>query len=285
MPSPREAIIPLQKKVRVAVLGAGTIARLVLERAREGDLPNVQFVALNGRSRASGGSALADEFALPFVISRAELLAHKPDVVLEAASHEAVREHLVPLLDAGVSVIVLSAGALVDEDLRLVAEQAANRSGAQLYVPSGGIGGLDVLKAACAAGVDEVSIQVAKPPAAWRGIRYVEALGVDLAHLDRPRILFEGSALDGVPHFPQNVNIAAVLSLAGVGAKQTRLRVVADPALTVNTHTIHVRGRSGDFTVVLGNVPSPDNPKTSWLACYSAVAALQQISSPIRFGT
>jgi len=144
------------------MLGAGTIARLVLERARQGDLPGVQFVAVSGRSRASAGRALAEEFALPFVVGRAELLAHSPDVVLEAASHDAVREHLVPLLDGGRTVIVLSAGALIDDGLRRNAEQAANRSGGLLYVPSGGIGGLDVLKAACAAGAYEVSILVAK---------------------------------------------------------------------------------------------------------------------------
>jgi len=222
----------------VAVLGAGTIARLVLERARAGDLPDVQFVAVSGRSRASRGLGLADEFGFPFVVSRADLLAQKPDAVLEAASHDALREHLVPLLDAGVSVIVLSAGALVDDDLRHRAEQAAKRSGVRLYVPSGGIGGLDALKAACAAGVDHVSIQVAKPPAAWKGIPYVEALGVDLARLDQPLTLFEGRAVDGVPHFPQNANTAAVLALGGVGAERTRLDVEADPSLRANTHTI-----------------------------------------------
>src|SRR3954469_22502024 len=111
MPAPIEPIIPLQNKVRVAVLGAGTIARLVLERARLGDLPDVRFVALSGRSEASAGRALAERFALPFVVSREDLLAQNPKVVLEAASHQAVREHVVPLLDAGVSVIVLSAGA------------------------------------------------------------------------------------------------------------------------------------------------------------------------------
>ena len=67
---------------------------------------------------------------------------------------------------------------------------AAKRSGGLLYVPSGGIGGLDALKAACAAGVDHVSIQVAKPPQAWRNIPYVDALGIDLMRLDQPRTLF-----------------------------------------------------------------------------------------------
>jgi aspartate dehydrogenase len=152
-------------------------------------------------------------------------------------------------------------------------------------VPSGGIGGLDALKTACLAGVDEVSIQVAKPPAAWKGIPYVEALGVDLGRLDGACTLFEGPARVGVPHFPQNVNIAAVLSLAGIGMDRTRLKVVADPALTLNTHTIRVAGRSGRFKMVLENVPSPENPKTSWLACYSALAAVRSLGSRVRYGT
>ena len=195
--------------------------------------------------------------------------------MLEAASHEAVREHLAALLEAGVHVVVLSAGALADDGLRRAAEAAAASSGALFYVPSGGIGGLDALKTACLAGVDEVSIQVAKPPAAWKGIAYVEKSGVDLDRLKAPYTLFEGPAREGVPHFPQNVNIAAVLSLAGVGMDRTQLKVVADPALTLNTHTIRVSGASGRMTLVLENVPAPENPKTSWLACYSALAALR----------
>ena len=266
------------------MLGGGTIARLVLEQSRAGQLPRVEFVALSGRSAGSRGAALAREFGLSYVVGGEHLLEQKPDVVLEAASHEAVREHLVRFLDHGTSVIVLSAGALTDDRLRRNAEQAAEKSGALLHVPSGGIGGLDALKSACRAGVDEVSIQVAKPPAAWKGIPYVVALGVDLDRLKGPHTLFEGTARDGVPHFPQNVNIAAVLSLAGIGLDQTRLKVVADPGLTFNTHTIQVSGRTGRFTVLLENVPTPDNPKTSWLACCSALSALRSIAANVRYG-
>src|SRR5688572_14723918 len=203
--------------MRVALLGGGTIARLVLQYARGGDLPGVEIVAVAGRSVASRGAALAREFGIAHVVGREALLALRPDAVVEAASHEAVRMHLVALLDAGVGVVVLSAGALADDALRRAAEQASTRSGAFFFVPSGGIGGLDALKTACLAGVDEVSIQVAKPPAAWKGIPYVEALGVKLDGLRGPLTLFEGPAREGVPHFPQNVNIAAVLALGGLG--------------------------------------------------------------------
>jgi aspartate dehydrogenase len=275
----------MKRPLRVALLGGGTIARLVLGEVRAGRLPEVEVVALAGRAGSVRPAALAREFGVPYVDQRKALLAAQPEAILEAASHEAVHEHLVALLDAGISVVVLSAGAHVDEALRRSAEEAAQRSGALLYVPSGGIGGLDALKAACAAGVDEVSIQVAKPPAAWKGVPYVEALGLPLDRLERAQTLFEGSARAGVPHFPQNVNIAAVLSLAGIGLDRTRLKVVADPALTANTHTISVAGRTGRFTVVLENLPTPDNPKTSWLACYSAIAALQLLQARVRIGT
>jgi aspartate dehydrogenase len=269
--------------MRVAMLGGGTIARLMLEHRAE--LPGIEFVALAGRGDASRGKALAARFGLAYVVGREALLALRPDAVVEAASHEAVREHLVPLLDAGVGVVVLSAGALADDALRQAAERASGRGGALLYVPSGGIGGLDALRAACLAGVDEVSIQVAKPPAAWTGIAYVERLGINLKDLKQPTILFDGPAREGVPHFPQNVNIAAVLALAGIGMDRTRLKVVADPGLALNTHTIRVAGSSGRFTVVLENVPSPENPKTSWLACYSALSALRTLGSRVRYGS
>jgi aspartate dehydrogenase len=272
--------------MRIALIGGGTIARLVLENVRRGDLGAFEVVALLGRpGGAPRGRELAREFGVSYVEERAALVAARPQAVVEAASHDAVREHLVALLEAGIGVVVLSAGALIDDALRLGAERAAVRTGAMLYVPSGGIGGLDVLKTACLAGVDEASIQVAKPPAAWKGIAYVESKGFRLEGLSGPLTLFEGSAREGVPHFPQNVNIAAILSLGGIGPDRTRLKVVADPALTLNTHTIRVSGRSGRFTLVLENVPAPENPKTSWLACYSALAALKSLQPGARYGT
>lgn len=272
--------------MKLGLIGGGTISRLVLEHVRLGRLPGLEFVGLLGRPGAlPRGAELAREFKLPYMTSRAALMAAGPEVVVEAASHDAVREHLLPLLEAKIGVMVLSAGALIDDALRVAAERAAAAGPALLYVPSGGIGGLDTLKTACLAGVDEASIQVAKPPAAWQGIPYVEAAGVDLAGLAGPKVLFEGTAREGVPHFPQNVNIAAILALGGIGPDRTRLKVVADPGLTLNTHTIRVVGKTGRFTLVLENVAAPENPKTSWLACYSALAGLRELALRHRYGT
>jgi len=271
--------------MRVGIIGGGTIARLFIEHIRRGDLGAADVVAIVGRSAQSRGKSLAAEHGIAFVTGIAGLLEARPEVVVEAASHEAVREYGAPLLRNGIAFIVLSCGAMGDDALRAGLEAAAQQSGALLYVPSGGIGGLDALKAACIAGVDEVTIAVTKPPAAWKGIAYVEELGIDLAGLREACVLFEGSAREGVPHFPANVNIAAVLAMAGIGFDRTRLKVVADPALRYNTHFIDIRGRTGNISIKLENVPAPENPKTAWLACYSALAALKLAKSPVRYGT
>jgi len=271
--------------MRVGIIGGGTIARLFLEHIRRGDLGDAQVVAIAGRHDASRGRPLAQEYGIAFVSDSTALIAQRPDVVIEAASHEAVREYAERLLGQGIAVIVLSGGVLCDDVLREKLERAAQASGALLYVPSGGIGGLDALKAACIAGVDEVTITVTKPAAAWKGIAYVEALGVDLDTLRGPYVLFDGPAREGVPHFPANVNIAAVLSLAGIGFDRTRPKVVADPALRYNTHFIDIKGKTGNISIKLENVPSPENPKTAWLACYSALAALKQMTTQTRYGT
>jgi len=271
--------------MRIGIVGGGEIARLFLEHLQRGELGEASVVALVGRGPASRGRALADLYGIPYVVGLEALLATRPQVVIEAASHAAVREFGVPLLERGLSFIVLSGGALCDDGLRAGLESAARSSGAMLYVPSGGIGGLDALKAACMAGADDVQIAVTKPPAAWRGIPFVERLGIDLERLTAPATLYEGSAREGVPHFPANVNIAATLSLAGIGFDKTRLKVVADPALRMNTHYITIRGPSGTISIKFESVPFPDNPKTSMLAAFSALAAFRQFNSRVRYGT
>jgi aspartate dehydrogenase len=271
--------------MRIGIIGGGVIARLFLEHVRKGALDKVQVVAIAGRSNQSKGRTLAGEFGVPFAVGFDALAAARPDVAVEAASHDAVREYAEPCLARGISFVALSGGALCDDALRERLERTAAQHRALLYVPSGGIGGLDALKAACMAGAVEVSIAVTKPPAAWKGIPYVEKLGVNLDRLAGPMVLFEGSAREGVPHFPANVNIAAILSMAGIGFDRTRLKVVADPALKFNTHFIAIKGPTGRVDIKFESVAMPQNPKTSMLACFSALAAIRDLGRSTRYGT
>jgi len=271
--------------MRIGIIGGGVIARLFLEHIARGDMGLARVVAIQGRSEASRGKPLAEEYGVPFVTSLDALIAERPEVVIEAASHDAVREFARPLLKRGVAVILLSGGALCDDALRARLEAAAEKSKALLYVPSGGIGGLDALKAVCIAGAEEVTIAVTKPPAAWKGIPYVEKLGVDMDTLKEATVLYEGPVRQGAVHFPANVNIAAVLSMAGIGFDRTKLKVVADPQLVYNTHYIDIKGKTGKISIKFESVPSPDNPKTAMIACYSALAALKEFKATTRYGT
>jgi aspartate dehydrogenase len=271
--------------MRIGIIGGGVIARLVLEHVRKGELGDTQVVAIAGRSDISKGRLLAKEFGAAFVVGFDALMETSPEVVVEAASHEAVREYAEGVLARGISFVALSGGALCDDALRERLERTAAKHRALLYVPSGGIGGLDTLKAMCIAGTEEVSIAVTKPPAAWKGIPYVERLGLDMDRLSSAVVLFEGSAREGVPHFPANVNIAAVLSMAGIGFDRTRLKVVADPALKFNTHFIVIEGRTGRVDLRFESVAMPENPRTSMLACFSALAAIRELGRSTRYGT
>jgi aspartate dehydrogenase len=271
--------------MRIGIVGGGCIARLILEHIRKGDLAGLEVIGIAGRPESVSCRAAAQEHGVAFTADLETLLAARPDAVVEAAAHAWVEAHAERVLAAGVALVVLSAGALADDALRARLEAAASASGAALYVPSGGIGALDAIKAAAVAGIEEVMIRTAKPPRAWLGIPYVEALGVDLGRLEQPFILYDGPARAGVKHFPQNVNIAAVLSMAGVGFDRTRLVAIADPGIERNTHVITVKAVTGEISITLTNVPSPENPKTAWLACYSALAALKQMRLPVRYGT
>src|SRR2546422_4125276 len=117
--------LPRRQSMRVALLGGGTIARLVLQHVRGGEFPGMEIVALAGRNGSSRGRALAREFGVSYVSSRAALVAARPAAVVEAASHDAVREHLVAPLEAGIGVGGLSLRGLPHGRLRPTAQGGA----------------------------------------------------------------------------------------------------------------------------------------------------------------
>jgi aspartate dehydrogenase len=121
--------------MRVALIGGGTIARLFVDHIRRGDLGEARVAAIMGRDDASRGKPLAVDNDIAYVTTLDALMAQAPDVVVEAASHDAVREFGETLLARGIALIVLSGGALCDDVLRAKLESAAMKSGALLYVP------------------------------------------------------------------------------------------------------------------------------------------------------
>ena len=154
-----------------------------------------------------------------------------------------------------------------------------------IYLPSGALVGLDGIKAAAVGTLRSVTLTTRKPPRAFSGAPGVTRRRIALNRIRTPRLLFEGSAKEAVAAFPQNVNVAATLSLAGIGARRTRVRVIADPTIRENLHDLEAVGSFGKLAVRMENRPSKENPKTSRLAVLSAIATLRQVLTPLKVGT
>lgn len=179
----------------------------------------------------------------------------------------------------------MSAGALLDESLLNNILEAAKNSDRKVYVPSGAIVGLDNVKSAAVGRIEEITLTTRKPPISFEGAPYVERSKIKLSSLKEPLILYEGTAREAVKLFPQNVNVAASLSLAGVGPDKTKVRIIVDPGIKHIVHEIHVRGDFGEIYTRTINKPFPNNPRTSYIAALSAIATLRKISGSIIVGT
>jgi aspartate dehydrogenase len=273
------------KKTRVGLIGCGVIGGFVLDAFLGGKIDEAKLVVICQRSERPAEKNKALVHGIRWVKKAEELLKEKLDVVVEAASHQALEKYGVRILKAGMDLIPVSIGALVDARLLGGLIDAAAGGGSRLHLPSGGIGGLDAIQGLVLQEVEEISMTTRKPPNAWKGIPYVEKLGLDMDKVTVPTLLYEGPARDCVKKFPQSINIAAALSLAGIGFEKTKIRILADPGITHNTHEIQYRGEAGRLTMKFENVPVPANPKTSYLACLSVLAALKNIRSPYRVGT
>jgi aspartate dehydrogenase len=269
--------------VRVALAGAGAIATVLIDGIARGDAGLARVTAIGRldaeaatvdvRARRQSAAAFADLARLP----------EHASLVIEAAGPDVVRRYAAGWLAAGADVMVLSAGALVDPVFARELRAVARAHGRRILVPSGAIAGIDGIRAGALGGLRSLRLRTAKPPRGLAGAPHVVANAIDLDALTVATTIFEGSVADAVRGFPSNVNVAAVLALAGEGV-DVRVSVVADPALTTNTHEIEASGDFGTFTVRLDNLPSPANPKTSALAPLSALAMLRRLTQSLWVG-
>jgi len=194
------------------------------------------------------------------------------DVVFEAASQGAVEEYAEDVVRAGKDLVIMSVGSLLDGKFRKKIEDAARQKHCKIYLPSGAVCGIDGVLSASVDYIDEVTLVTTKPP---------ESLG---KKFDRRTIVFNGYAREAVKNFPMNINVAASLSLAGVGFDKTRVQIVADPVETRISHKILAHGKFGRLRAEVENMPNPNNPKSSYMASLSAIATLKRIINPIQIG-
>ena len=245
--------------MRLGLIGFGAIGHGIAERLGvEGALTDLVGVLVR--------SDPADDPGAPICRSIGALIETRPDVVIEAAGHTAVRDFGPLIVAAGLDLVVASVGALADDSLAN-ALRAAEQSGGRVVIPAGAIAGLDGLVAARIAGLERVVYASHKPPHAWRGTRAEKV--IDLDHADDEVTFFTGSARQAALEYPQNANVSAAIAFAGLGLDATEVRLVSSRKVADPLGVIDATGDFGTFRFEILALASPSNPKTSAITAYS----------------
>lgn len=270
-----------RRTLKVGLIGLGSIGSYVAREILKGKVSGVNLLAAADIRPPSSDLLQELQKHSVAVVKSFEALAEFPiQLVVECANQKVVKECADFFLSKGIDLVIMSMGALVQGTFFADLAAKAEERGCHIYIPSGAVGAIDALKAAKLGGLEEVTLTTRKPP---RALGKVD--GVNLNELREPRTIFEGPATEAVVKFPQNVNVAATISLAGLGPDKTRVRVVADPGIDQNIHEIRARGAFGSLEIRLANRPNPDNPNTSLLACLSVISLLRRIQGAVQIGT
>ncbi|MCU1679070.1 MAG: aspartate dehydrogenase [Frankiales bacterium] len=237
---------------RVAVAGTGTIGGRVAEELRRGRVAGCLL------------DAVLDSSSTAETVAAALLSA---DVVVEASSNDAARQLLPHALDAGVDIVLCSCGVLAERELE--SALALRAGGASILVPSGAIGGLDILAAAFrgAAGTTvTVRHTTTKTP---------KALGAD--GVDCPTEVFRGTAREAALAYPQTSNSSVALARATAGLDGVDVVVIADPAASATRHTIEMESSVGRYAFTIENAVAPGSGgRTSEVTAWSVVDLLER---------
>jgi len=270
------------KKIKVGIIGCGTIGGEIARACRSSLKEKFELIALCDMDADKAAKLAASlKASAGSVVGMDELIA-KSDLVIEAASGAISGQVLEKSVAVGKSILVMSVGGLIGKEELL---DRARSSGVKVFIPSGALCGIDGLKASSCGKIESVMITTRKPPKGLEGAPYLVANKIDLGTVKGEMVVFDGTAQEAVKGFPKNVNVCAVLSLAGIGAAKTRVRIVTSPEYAKNIHEVEISGDFGKIVTRTENVPSPSNPKTSYMAILSALATLEGIADSVKIGT
>jgi len=269
------------KKIKVGIIGCGTIGSELARACLNGLRDGIELVGICDLDEKKAGS-LKSSLKNDVPVLGMERLIKKSDLVVEAASASVSADVLKNAIKNKKDIMMMSIGGIIGNEALL---QDADKAGIKVYLPSGAVCGIDGLKSGGAGRIDSVTLTTRKPPKALDGAPYLKEKNIRLADINGETVIFDGSAKEAIKGFPQNVNVCAALSLAGIGADRTRVKIVTSPEYTKNTHDVEIAGDFGKIFTRTENVPSSSNPKTSRLAILSAIATLGGAVRNVRVGT
>lgn len=267
--------------MKIGLAGTGAIGLKVAQYLDRGEITGHVLAGFSARTDVS---AVKFNATLTSPVPRYTLteLAEHCDIVVECLPPQIFQDIAQPVLAAGKTLVVLSASQLLGRD-DLV--ELAKKNGGQIVVPSGAMLGIDALKAVAVGELKSVTIKTSKPVAGLLNAPFLAKANIDLTTISEPYCLLSGTVSEVAAEFPANVNVAAALSLAGLGPDRTKMEIWADPSLERNRHSVTVESDSSDFTMTIQNRPSEENPATGKITPQSVVALLRDMNTTVKVGT
>ena len=256
--------------MKIGLVGCGNIGADLCIALQKGNIP-AELVALNDIDEERA-KVIQRTFHLDAEICELNDLAARADFIVECAVAAAVKDVIEAAIRHHRGCLIMSVSGLMRHPELL---EQARENNIKVRVPSGALCGLDGVRSAMEAGLHNVTLSTRKPPKGLQGAPYLVENAIDVMSLTEAKVVFEGNALEAAKGFPANVNVAAALSLAGVGPYETKVRIIADPNATENSHEVVAEGAFGRLQTITTNLPSPRNPKSSSLASLSACAELR----------
>jgi len=269
------------KKLKVGIIGCGAIGSEIAAACQGRLKSHIDLLAICDTDPKKA-SVLNGSLSKKVPVMPLDEIIKKVDLMIEAASASISGKVVEKCIKNKTDCLVMSVGGLLGEERLL---RLAESRGVKVYIPSGALCGIDGLKAASIGKVDSVMLTTRKPPKGLIGAPYLKRTDIDVYGIKGETVIFEGNAEEAVEGFPQNVNVSAVLSLAGIGARKTRVRIVTSPDYSKNIHEVEITGEFGKIVTRTENLPSKTNPKTSALAILSAIAKIEQIVKNVQIGT
>src|SRR5690349_3181277 len=270
----------------IGIIGCGTIGTELAIAMDNGRVKNVSVIVLFDKVKDAAESL------------RVKLQNHNPstyynfeefvssssfnntDIIIEAASQDALQRQGKTILQNGKSLMIMSVGALADSQFLSELVDTAAKNLAHIYIPTGAIAGIDAIRSVRTL-LDSVILTTTKGPRALADAPFFDDAGIDVNKIVDRTLIYEGTANDAVKKFPSNINVAAVLSLAGIGIEKTIVKIIIDPGTITNRHEIVATGKFGEIKISVNNIPSMTNPKTSFLAILSAIECLSSVCNGV----
>ncbi len=269
------------------IAGCGFLGGIVVNAYRRGLLPGYQLIGAYSRKEADAAALLKEgEVACA---STEQLLALHPDFLVETASIALFKEVCIPALLQGISVVPLSIGAFADAAFKEDAMEAAQKSGAKIHIPSGAVGGFDVLQTSAlmaAAGVthekplgSEEKTDVTAGIHTHKGPKSLQNTPLFAEHLmtdTDETTVFTGTTTEAIALLPTKVNVAVATALATTGPDTATATITSVPQFIGDDHCLT---ETTDGIKVTVDVYS----STSAIAGWSIVALLRNLASPMQF--